>query len=189
MPVGDGTFLLSLRRTYLDLLTTVADWAGLLARPLPYHFTDAHLKVTRPVGATGTLTGSFYVDSEELTNRDPTATGSSDLGGDDHFVWGSRVFSLSHRQLLGERTLLEVRGAFSSFRGEVDFFDTRQVPGTRELQVVRTVEGRTYTRDALASAGITRYGRDHSWTTTWIGPTDSTRTSFPPSGVETSSPR
>lgn len=157
---GDGTFLVSLRRTYLDLLTGMADLAGLLEQPLPYHFTDAHVKLTRSVGSTGTLTGSFYVDTEELTNRDPTATrtGPSE---DDHFGWGSRVLSLGHRQPVGDDILVEARAGFSSFRGEADFFDARLIPGTQDLQIRRTVRGRTYMRDLLGEAGLTWYGRRH----------------------------
>lgn len=159
-PLGDGTFLLSLRRTYLDLLTGMADLAGFLEQPVPYHFTDAHLKLTRPMGSTGTLTGSFYVDSEELTNRDPTST-SEGPSEDDHFGWGSRVLSLGHRQLLGDHLLLETKAGFSSFRGEAEFFDARAVLGMEELQIFRTVRGRAYMRDAVAQAGLTGYGRSH----------------------------
>lgn len=159
-PLGDGTFLLSVRRTYLDLLTGIADLAGFLEQPVPYHFTDAHLKLTRPLSSTGTLTGSFYVDTEELTNRDPTST-SEGPSEDDHFGWGSRVLSLGHRQLLGDHLLLEAKAGFSSFRGEIEFFDTRAILGMEELQTIRTVRGRAYMRDALVQTGLTWYGRSH----------------------------
>lgn len=159
-PLAGGTFLLSLRRTYLDLLTGVADLAGWLERPLPYHFTDAHLKLTRPVGTTGTLTGSFYVDTEELTNRDPTSVSSSPSDR-DHFGWGSRVFSLGHRQTLGGSLLLETKAGFSSFRGEAEFFDVFTAPDLEEPRTVRTVHGRTYMRDVVGQADLTWYARSH----------------------------
>lgn len=152
-PLAGGTFLLSLRRTYLDLLTGVADLAGWLERPLPYHFTDAHLKLTRPVGSTGALTGSFYLDTEQLTNRDPTSVSSSPSDR-DHFGWGSRVFSLGHRRTLGGSLLLETKAGFSSFRGEAEFFDVFTAPDLQELRTVRTVHGRTYMRDVVGQADL-----------------------------------
>ena len=155
LPGAQGSYLVSVRRTYLDLFTQAMKAFGAIDQSLPYHFTDAHLKLVRDVGELGRLSASAYYDAEELSNPDPL---ESDDAVDDGFDWGSRALSLDWRQPLGGRFLLEARTGFSSFRSEIDFFDQSfESPGPP----VQTMRGRAYMRDALASAGLTTFLRDH----------------------------
>ena len=155
LPGGGGSWLVTFRRTYLDLFTDAAAALGLIDQGLPYHFTDAHLKLTHDVGRLGSLSASVYVDTEELAAEELFEEQDE---FEDGFDWGSRVVSLHYRQPLGSSLLLEGLGAFSSFRSEIDFFGSSELPG---LPPVQTMRGRVYMRDALAGASLTWYRRDH----------------------------
>ncbi|HYC76233.1 MAG TPA: TonB-dependent receptor, partial [Planctomycetota bacterium] len=159
---GRGSFLLSARRTYLDLFTQAMKAIGLIDRGLPYHFADAHLKVVHDLGTLGRVSGSLYYDEEQLKNRDPLDLG--DPRFDDDFDWGSRAAALDWRQPLGGRFLLEARAAFSAFRSGIDFFEQEDFGGPIGEPVgepVQTMRGRAYMRDALAAATLTTYLRSH----------------------------
>ncbi len=150
LPGGDGSFLLSARRTYLDLFTDAAAAVGLIEKPLPYGFTDAHLKLTHDVGKLGRVSASFYTDDEELLDY-------AERPGerDDRFAWGSRAASLHYRQPIGGSLLATFRAAYSSFGSTVDFFEGA---GAAEF---RTIDSDAKLRDVLAAAELTWYRRTH----------------------------
>lgn len=155
LPGGDGSFLFSARRTYLDAFTKAAKSAGMISEELPYHFTDAHLKLVHDVGGMGRLSVSGYYNEEQFHNRD-----AFNDAYDDDFDWGSRAVSIDWRQPMGGRFLLEARAGFSAFGSEIGVFDPPQ--GVRdEGPPVQTMLGRTWMRDALASVGLTSYLRSH----------------------------
>lgn len=147
---GQGSYLVSLRRTYLDLFTEAAKALGAIDQSLPYHFTDAHFKVVHDVGSLGRLSASAYYNQENLANPDRRS--------DDEFDWGSRTASIDWRQPFGGSLLLEARTGFSSFRSEIDFFDQPEGPGGPLRQTMR---GRSYMRDALAMGSATIYRHKH----------------------------
>lgn len=116
-PLGDrGAFLVDGRRTYVDLFTRAAEGIGLMDDDVPYHFTDAHLKLTRDVGDRGTLRLSGYLNRESLDLTD-------DLP-DTHVAaeWSNRAISLQFEGSLGVSSLLTLTAAASDFdadaRGE-----------------------------------------------------------------------
>lgn len=155
LPGGGGSFLVSARRTYLDLLSGAAEAVGLVETSLPYGFTDAHAKLTHDVGDLGRLSGSFYLNSEELRRLD-------EFGGSgrDRFTWGSHAASLDYRQPLWGTLLGEVGLAYGDFGTEVTFFDRRRTPeGPGSLREAADVDA--FVSDLVASAHLTWHRPAH----------------------------
>ncbi|HEX6940838.1 MAG TPA: TonB-dependent receptor [Longimicrobiales bacterium] len=163
LPGGRGSYLLSLRRTYVDLFTDLAYALDLVDFTLPYAFTDGHLKVTRDVGAQGSLSASFYVDREGIGVPDEMAAAD---GTDPRFAWGSYAAAVRYRQPFGGTLLAELRAAASAFTGDFVLWEERYsgpVTGPEEppAEPVQTLAARTRLRDALVGADLTWYGRRH----------------------------
>jgi hypothetical protein len=155
LPGGKGTFLVSARRTYLDLFTGAAHRLGLIPESLPYSFTDAHVKLTHDVGSSGRLSGSLYLNDERFRLPDTWT-----IGDRTDWQWGSRAASLNYRQPLGGVWLLEAQLARSSFDGLLEAFQRGAGAGGGDT---RFADGRTTMRADLAGLHLTRYGR--SWET------------------------
>lgn len=156
LPGGNGSYLVSTRRTYLDLFTRAVKAAGWGKAEIPYHFTDAHVKLVHDVGELGRLSASAYYNQEQFYYHDEYEPGAD---YDDDFDWGSRAASLEWRQPIGGRLLLEARAGFSAFRSEIDFLDP--ATGMSGSPAVHTMRGRVHMRDGLASTGITWFLNDH----------------------------
>lgn len=163
LPGGNGSFLLSTRRTYLDLFTDAAFALGLIGGTLPYAFTDAHLKLTHDVGALGSVSASFYFDGEGIGLPDEMKDEPGDVF---EFGWSTRMALLRYRQPLGSALLGEVRFAASSFDGSFDALEqvhSDQVDGepTGSPALDRRVAADVTVRDVVAGADLTWYRRSH----------------------------
>lgn len=156
LPGGGGSYLFSVRRTYVDLFTDAARRLGLISTTLPYGFTDAHLKVVHDVGRGGSVAGSLYVDREGV-NVPPSLDVSENL----QWRWGSRTASLRYRQPIGAALLAQVHAGFSSFGGTFQTSPMRRggagTPGAPSL----TLDARTGVRDLVSGADLTWYRRTH----------------------------
>lgn len=159
LPGGRGSYLVSARRTYLDLFTDAASALGLIDGTLPYSFSDAHLKLTHDIGALGRLSASFHLDAEELDIPDEL-----DFSGDADFDWGTRSASLNYWQPIGP-IVGEFRAAISSFDGSFDVleqdFRYDSEGNLIETLLVPTLRARTTIRNALAAADFTWYRPGH----------------------------
>lgn len=146
LPGGGGSFLLSGRRTYLDLATRAATSIGVLEHEIPYAFTDLHLKLTHDVGELGKISASGYMDTEGLRGDDDEGI----LGGSD-WSWGTRAGSLRLRHPLIAGLLGEVQLAAGVFRGHLDSEDHEAAGSypTRPLYL------RTTMRDILVAGHLT----------------------------------
>lgn len=158
LPGGRGSYLVSVRRTYLDLFTDAAYALGIISYSVPYAFTDAHLKLTHDVGRLGTLTTSVYLDDEGLHLPE-----RMELGDELDWKWGSRAAGLTYRQPFGPGLLGEIRVAASTFGGE---FTSRPRfgPGAGAAQQgvpPRTLDARTHFRDLVAGADLAWYRPTH----------------------------
>jgi TonB dependent receptor/Carboxypeptidase regulatory-like domain/TonB-dependent Receptor Plug Domain len=168
-PLGrNGSFLFSGRRTYIDAVSDAAYGVGIIDNTMPYGFSDAYLKATHGVGPLGTLTLSGYLDLESV--RMPDRMRAS-LGGNVRFGWGARMLALAYRQPLSGSLLLEARAGYSGFNGDFDAWEydyepipCEMLPCERGLPIDTTqvVEASTTSRDILAGADLTWYGRDHT---------------------------
>lgn len=159
LPGGGGSYLLSARRTYLDLFTDLAQTAGLIDIAFPYGFTDAHLKLTSEVGRLGRLSASFYVDAEDFEILQES---SNEFG---RFDWGSRMASVGYWQPLGASWVVDVRGGVSDFYGVFGAYKhpwSDQVRGLRTDTVEVLFDARTIQRDLFAAADFTGYARKHT---------------------------
>lgn len=165
LPGGRGSYLVTGRRTYLDLFTEAAYGVGLIDATLPYHFTDGHLKLTHDVGKLGRLSAAFYVDEERMgypkERPDPGQEPRTGPSGDVDFSWGSRVGSLRFRRPLSPTLVAELRGAVSTFHGTFDVFAARYRGEDQEVTLQHLVGARTRMRDVMAGADLAWHARDH----------------------------
>lgn len=160
LPTGRGSYLVSVRRTYLDAFTDAAYALDLIPGTLPYGFTDAHLKLSHDVGANGQFSASLYVDDEGVNIPERMRR---ETGTDVQFDWGARMLSLGYRRTLTPTLVGEVRAAATQFLGtfaaaETEW-DTRLQREREEMSPI--LSARTEARDLLAAADLTWYGRSH----------------------------
>lgn len=153
LPGARGSYLFSVRRTYLDLFTDAAYGLGLAPYTIPYAFTDAHLKLTHDVGRLGSLTASLYLDDEGLHVPE-----RMDFGREMDWAWGSRAAGLTYRQPFGASLLGSARVAVSTFGGS---FSTRSRAVGASAERRQVLDARTSLRDLLVGADLTGYARKH----------------------------
>ena len=165
LPGRKGSYLLSVRRTYVDLFTDVAYKLDMLPAMVPYAFTDGLLKLTHDVGTGGSITASLYVDRE--TVRIPREMVIEE-GEDARFTWGSYAASLEYRRPLGGTWHGELRGAWSVFRGDFQLWQRRYywpdepTPNDTPTAVFEhTLDALTHMRDVMAGADLTWHGRSN----------------------------
>jgi hypothetical protein len=160
LPGGRGSYLVSARRTYLDVFTRAAEAVGAIPMHLPYRFTDAQLRVTHDVGLLGRLSATAYVNDETLVLRPDTG---KNIDSKLDFDWGSRAVGLRYWQPWGPSLAVEAEAAWSEFGGRFDasqyrWDNERQRPGT---ELVPLLNARTATRNALVGVGVTGYRGRH----------------------------
>lgn len=112
LPFEGGSYLLSGRRTYFDLVTQGAYEAGLISTPFPYAFTDLHGKITQDIGRTGRLNISGYLNDERVHVPREVEPDSRTA-----FAWGTRAGSASYRQPIGAAFLVDMTVAATRFSG------------------------------------------------------------------------
>ncbi len=169
LPGGRGSYLVTGRRTYLDLFTQAAYASGLIDATLPYHFTDGHLKLTHDVGKLGRLSAAMYVDEERMgypktrpdSGLEPDPRPSTGARDDIDFAWGSRVGSLRFRRPLGPTLVAELRGAVSTFHGSFDIVEGRYAGEGQPDTAAHLLGARTRMRDVMAGADLAWHARDH----------------------------
>jgi hypothetical protein len=150
LPTKGGTFLLSGRRTYFDLMTKAAYELGLIATPFPYSFTDAHLKLTQDVGRLGRLSVSGYVNDERIHTPREVEPNSRTA-----WTWGTRAGSAAYRQPLGPALMAEVNLAATRFDGDFDVVELEQ--GHADTLFM----GRIDMSDVVLGTSLTWYGARH----------------------------
>lgn len=151
LPWDGGSYIVSGRRTYFDLVTKAAYELGMLETPFPYAFTDVHAKITQDVGLMGRLNVSGYINDEGITvprEVEPDSRTS--------FTWGTRAGSVAYRQPFGGAFLADLTLAGTSFDG--DFVAAEVL----EAAVLDTAfYGRITMQDLVADASVTWYAGDH----------------------------
>jgi hypothetical protein len=149
LPGGMGTALLSVRRTYLDLVSRAAEGVGLVDRHFPYAFTDAHLKLSGPTRGAGQWSVSGYLNDEGFHVPDDWTDADDDL----NWAWGTAALSARYRRAIGGRWLLDGRAAASRFSGEL----TTGAGEDRERPLFSTMS------NVMAALEATRYSQSHRW--------------------------
>ncbi len=154
LPTDGGTYLISVRRTYFDLMTRGAYELGLIDTPFPYAFTDAHAKITQDVGRTGRLNVSGYINDERV--HTPREVSPNDRTS---FSWGTRAGSIAYRQPMGS-ILAEVTLAATSFDGRfesIQYWSMDAGPPEADTSFI----GLLTMRDIVTDARLTWYGGGH----------------------------
>lgn len=150
LPWRGGSYLVSARRTYFDLMTKAAYELGVIETPFPYSFTDAHAKLTQDIGFTGRLNVSGYINDERIHTPREVEPNSRTA-----WAWGTRAGSISYRQPVTASLMAEVTLAGTSFDGDFDVIEL-------EREYADTVFlGRITMRDVVGSASLTWYGARH----------------------------
>lgn len=121
LPGRRGSYLISARRTYLDVITGAAESFGVIPRSVPYGFTDAHLKLTHDVGKMGQLSASGYVNREGLSEAGARGTGPS-------WSWGTLAGSVGYRTPIASGATLYLTAAGSTFDATLYGWDGRPRP-------------------------------------------------------------
>ena len=88
-----GTWMVAARRTYFDIITSAMEKLNILdVEKVPYHFTDAHSKVTMdlPNGDKISLSGYYGKDLFDLEEDDTVVLG-----------WGNWTISLNYSHVFG----------------------------------------------------------------------------------------
>lgn len=155
LPTEGGTYLVSARRTYFDLMTKGAYELGMIDILFPYSFTDAHLKITQDIGPAGRLNISGYINDEGVhTPRE--------LEPDQRtrFKWGTRAGSIAYRQPVGGSFLATITLAGTSFDGSFDSFELDPTGGSEAIADTAFL-GRITMRDVVTNAGLTWYRAGH----------------------------
>jgi hypothetical protein len=160
LPRGRGSYIASVRRSYLDALTSAAYALELTEGTLPYGFTDAHLKVTHDAGGNGTLAASLYLNREVI---DTPERMRRETGDDYRIRWGSRLASVSYRRSLGTAWVGEARAGLTGFMATFDARERALVGGTppEDIPYVSVLTGRTEARNLLAAAEVIRHAPRH----------------------------
>jgi hypothetical protein len=169
LPGGRGTFLLTGRKTWLDVTSRAAERVGLLPFSMPYGFSDLYAKATHPVASLGSLTLSGYLDSEGFQ---PSGSLADDMDGEMNLDWGSRMLSLTWRQPVAGRFLLEARAGYSGFHGNFHVAsyegDVRECDenGCRIIRpvtdTVTQLRAHSRIRDVIAGADLTWFRAAHT---------------------------
>ena len=150
LPWDGGSYLVSARRTYFDLITKAAYELDMIPTPFPYSFTDAHAKITQDVGLTGRLNVSGYINDERIHVPREVEPDSRTA-----WAWGTRAGSVAYRQPIGAAVMADVSVAGTSFDGAFDVIEDH----TMGLDTL--FFGRITMRDVVATAGLTWYLESH----------------------------
>jgi hypothetical protein len=125
--VGGGVFggrlswNVAARRTYADAVV-----GALTEEVLPYHFSDAQLRVSYHLPRGGTLALTAYAGSDALDGSFTDFGDSTRAGGGDFlFTWGNRLAGVEYRQpfrarWLGDSAALTQRASVTEFSTELD---------------------------------------------------------------------
>ncbi|CAN5730318.1 TonB-dependent receptor [soil metagenome] len=160
LPGRRGSYIVSARRTYLDVFTRGAEAMGIIPGSLPYAFTDGQFKIAHDVGTLGRISATGYVNNEGMTIRPRRGTSDGlNLG----FDWGSSALGLTYSQPWGASTSMEAQAGWSRFSGR---FDAGEYAWDNALQrrgtdLVPLLAAGTSTRNAFTSLALTRHHARH----------------------------
>ena len=114
-PLGGSTsYLVSGRRSYIDLLTKGLARAGVIADDFPYSFSDLHAKVTGDFGGFRRLSVTGYVNTEGIRYEDLFGTHGR-FTDREEYRWGNIAIGAHYRHRLPGGALLDVTAGHSRF--------------------------------------------------------------------------
>jgi len=111
-----GTWMVSFRRTYYDLITGAMKNADLIDFDFPYHFTDIHTKLTKDFDNGDKLSATYYYGADVFDFEDDD---DNDNSSDKFkFGWGNNTFSTNLTHLFSPKYFGHFMLAYSQFNDE-----------------------------------------------------------------------
>ncbi|WP_428667518.1 TonB-dependent receptor [Runella sp.] len=123
-----SSFLISVRRTYLDLLTM-----PLMSKELKigYHFYDLNAKFNVDLGSKDKVYVSGYFGNDALVNREYVERSTSIIKTDSGLGWGNATGTLRWNHLFNQKLFLNTTLAITDFRFRLfDDFERRPTDGS-----------------------------------------------------------
>lgn len=113
LPAARGTWLLSARRNWIDLGSSIARRTGLLRRSVGYRFSDVLGRIDTQIGVNTAISATLYHNAERYRDR------VSLLDGDARADWGSDAVSLRGRHQFAPDVVADAMFSTSGFRADV----------------------------------------------------------------------
>lgn len=140
-PWKHGSWMLSGRRTYLDLAAKLADF------DLPYYFYDAHAKINYDIDKNNQASVSFYIGNDKLD----LSSGGTNVGLD----WGNQTFSAQWTHLFSSNLFSHFLFAGSRFSSDTKVqFDKVRFGILNEIKDMAFKGMLTYSPDLRHSTDI-----------------------------------
>jgi hypothetical protein len=157
-----GSYLVSGRNTYLDVLTGLAYRMNLIDLTMPYGFSDLFARVEHDLGRLGAITWSGYFGGEKIGVPPRMAR---ELESDLDFGWGSRMSTVALRHPVGTNLLAQARLAYSDFHGSIDDRNWTSPVTCGECtfppDTTHSIEGASLARVLIGELDLNWYARSH----------------------------
>jgi hypothetical protein len=152
LPGGGGSYLLSLRKSYLNLVGGGVTGEGVMPASLESGFQDLLLTLNREVGPLGHLSAVLFADGEWI-NLPSTYRGLAQYDWD----WGNRLAGITLRKPLGLTTVGRFRAGWTEFRTDLDSWWKIRSQGARDP----TATARGTMRDLILGLDLERRTAAH----------------------------
>jgi len=120
-PVGNGSFMIAGRRTWIDYATKAMENGGIIpeGEDLPYHFYDFQSRINQDFSPRDKLTLSFYSGDDIFQfEDDPGDTVWEDEDNAFDYRWGNVTSSLQWKHIYSDRLFGHTVLAASRFRAK-----------------------------------------------------------------------
>ncbi len=121
------TFMVSLRRTYLDLLTRpislLASDGSVLAG---YSFHDVNAKISHTLSGKDRLFLSFYLGDDVFSDRYKENYGNSTAKTKSRLIWGNQLLALRWNHVFTDKLFVNTTLHYTRYRFLVDFSSQSQ---------------------------------------------------------------
>jgi hypothetical protein len=154
-PVGRGSWMISARRSYFDLITSLLAGSG---DAIPkYYFYDVHAKLSQDMENYGQLKATLLYNKDKLSSE---LSPNSKVEG-PVFTLSNQLFGVEWRKPLSSSSYMKVLGSFSRYRSILE------PPKNEFVEPISSMEGNDITFDnSLADHTAkleleSQFARDH----------------------------
>ena len=121
-PIGDGSWMVAGRRTYIDPVLKAVQGASSALDGLGYHFYDINAKINTQLTADDNLMVSAYGGDDDLNVAVNDGADSNSFG----MLWGNRALTTRLTHVFSPTLFGRLIGIYSKYQSNIrlDFFDT-----------------------------------------------------------------